>query len=296
MSSFTAYLVALVAAALLPGGEAVIAIAQSRQGQEERRAQQQAGSAIVQNEAVRQTLRICNAYAHEGTMDINLARTGEAVGSLSYKDCGDFAAMLEEGDRLNFAVVSSGMLSAMPVGTFKVSDIQVSDKAPPLLLVVQRRGGQSLGAAFQSHAFAEGPGSVAQVAVLDAYQQSPEAADATQTQRVILSRVPPPGAGGDATASSFAQVQQQQDMPLNSVSSLQPGTYQASLAGQGGAGTVPTQFEAAASGGYVVLRVGAASAFPEELVVFPKAPAKAAQRPLSERLASAMRAATSWLR
>lgn len=296
--------VATAAAALLPGGLAVHLMAASKQ--------RQGHSTIVQNEALRQTLRICNAYAHEGRMNVSLVRTGEAVGILSYKACGDFTATLQEGDRLNFAVVSSGMLRAMPVGTFKIRDIEVSDLVQPLLLVVQRRGGQSLSAAFQSHAFDVGAESVAQVAVMDAYQHSPEGVEAPQA--LAMSRVLQldKGGGEAATASSLAQITQQQDLPLSSVANVQPGNYQVFLRGQGGhATTAPTHFQALPSGSYVVLRVGAASpsprqqqttagvdeaaSFPEELVVFPQAAAEVPKKSVSEVLASTLHAARTWL-
>lgn len=195
-------------------------------------------------------LRVCNAFARSGGLELNLLRTGWRLGLLEYKQCRDFDLELREGDQVNF---KSGSLD---VGTFAISGLPKTSAG--LLLVVQKRSPHSMGAAFKSHAFAEDGSSTAQLAVIDAFQGS------LGEQVHIVSNA--------AVANASAAAPAEEELPLNAVVAVSPGSYRVKLGSGAAAPAFNTSFSAMAQTSYVVLRVGQSpeDGFPQEVVVFPQ--------------------------
>lgn len=207
-------------------------------------------SLIVSGKA-EQNLRICNAFANDAPLDITHVRLNTALGSLKYKTCEDFKMQLDEGDQLDFKAAGTD------VGTFAVAGLPLASRI--LLLIVHKRSG-SMGASFKSHAFAEeAPGS-AQIAVIDTYAGEKKITDKVHIQDI---------------AEPNITLRKSEALPLNSVVSIAPGSYQVTM-NKAGPNAAGAELSAEGKTSYVVMRVGEgatlkekAGSFPEELVVFP---------------------------
>lgn len=235
-------------------------------------------------------LRICNAYAHSGHMDVVLQRTRKSLGLLEYKACRDFALPLQDGDLLGF-FVEGPKTPRLSVGGFALSEVMGAPRLP-MLLTVQRRSQGSLRAAFQSHAFSAEVDDSAQVAVIDT---TLGASDSTALRIAEVPKsVQQQQQQQQAVASGLLQQQQSQELLLNSASVVTPGHYRVSLEGQDDLGRAAT-LVAEPGASYVALRVGdpqdASGEFPEEVVVFPQP-----QAPQRTTFASLMSAASTWVR
>lgn len=291
--------VAAATAALFPAVHSVSSMAMAREQALRVAAEAKARSEIgvlerVALQGLDQQLRICNAYARDVGLEVGLARTGQTIGSLHYKECHDYNLALKANDRFTFTA-SDLQAPGMQVGSFGMSEL--SDSTTMLLLVVQRRSSSSLDAAFQSHIFTEGRTSLAQVAVLDAYKGADHAQPSLRLSKVVPRR-PHGGNAGDEEAAFSAMQQPPQDLLLGGVAEIGPGSYQVSLegAGQVQLGTQPGTC-------YVVLRVGdsdatdsSAAAFPEELVVFPPPSTnKVVPQSFLEKVQTALHSAAHWV-
>lgn len=236
-------------------------------------------------------LRLCNAFAHDGTLDVHLERTGEQLGLLQYKECTDVSMVPNDGDVLSF-FVQGPKTPRLSVGAFEMTGLPTTAELP-LLLAVQRRSSSSLRAVFRTHAFEADPRDSAQVAVLDTFLGAPSSSRPLRIAEVAPSneeRQPAVVRPGHRPP---------QDLLLGTVVAVTPGQYQVSL-------DSPTGFAPAAKlsaepkASYVVLRVGENAtqaqdgllAFPEEVIVFPqpKAPERA------DSFASMIASAFSWVK
>mmetsp|Transcript_23037 Transcript_23037/g.49026 ORF Transcript_23037/g.49026 Transcript_23037/m.49026 type:complete len:277 (+) Transcript_23037:64-894(+) len=199
-----------------------------------------------------QKLRICNAFAFDAPLDITHVRSKASLGSLPYKGCEDYKMQLNEGDQLDFKVAGTD------VGTFAVAGLPQASRI--LLLIVQKRADSSMGASFKSHAFAEEAPDSAQIAVIDTYGGAKN-----PTDKVDIFDVTEPN----------ITLRKSEALPLNSVVSISPGSYQVAM-NSAGLNTTGPELSAEGKTSYVVFRVGEggkskekAESFPEELVVFP---------------------------
>lgn len=277
---------ALAAAALFPGGHAL-----NLQVERPTSILQEAGPEPEKH------LRLCSAYMHSGALDVRLERTGRSLVSLSYKECRDLALPLQDGDELHFTLRDASA-PALEVGSFAMSGLPTAPGSS-LLLVAQRRAGASLRAAFQSHAYAEGAGESAQLAVIDASEGAEAGAASERTVRIEEARPKESGAGRSQAAASRLRKEPQQ-VRLSSVVDVAPGQYQVSLAGgaAAGGGYEPSaSLSAQPRVSYVALRVGGKAAspkvaadFPEDVVVFPQPKA-----PERSTLGSMLESARAWV-
>lgn len=191
-------------------------------------------------------LRVCNAYAHSGELDIFRGKaeklTGEAP--MPYKSCRDFVSPLKAGDKLDFKFADSS------AGSFSVSDLPNNDAV--LLLVISRHDALSTAVSFESHVFANLPN--AQVAVIDTYKGSK-----TGMPKIM-----------DAKA---AKASRSEDLRYDSVIAVSPGIYEVALSGVKGAEDARKQLVALDHESYVVFRTGVEAthgpSYAEDLVVFP---------------------------
>jgi len=253
----------------------------------------QSTAPILQEAAKEQQkhLRLCNAYAHSGHLDVVMERTGKSLGTLQYKECRDVSLLLNGGDLLSFSI-EGPKTPRLSVGGFALTDLPTTLELP-LLLAVERRSSKSLRARFQSHAFAADARDSAQVAVMDTYLgEGGLSAKALRIAEVLR---------GAQLAEMPQQIQRTQELALNSVAVVNPGEYQVMLdntAGTALAGMAPAANLTAKAGvSYVVLRVGdggpqkdASTSFPEEVVVFP--PPDVPER---SSFAALMASAYSWV-
>merc|ERR1712176_294772 len=99
-----------------------------------------------------------------------------------------------------------------------------------LVLVVQRKSLDSSGAAFKSHVFNEDMPGVAQVAIFDTFT-----GDMPTSRKVVLNST---DVGPE-------------DLPLNSVVTVNPGAYMLSLSPAGNVTYLPSSFNADEDGLYV---------------------------------------------
>lgn len=253
MMSQTSFLLAMGAAVLFVSVDARIASgSQDRQSLRAGPQDSHHSMIVADISQAERTLQVCNAFAFKEPLVVTHVRTGKPVGSLEYKTCKDYTLQLMEDDQLDF---KAGKLD---VGTFSVTSLPRNLQT--LLLIVHKRSGKGMAASFKSHAFgAESPGS-AQIAVIDTY-----GGETKGTEKVRIY---------DATEQN-ATLQKTESLPLNSVVSISPGSYQVAMNTDSKVPRVPLSAEATSS--YLVMRVGEAStpkgkastAFPEELVVFP---------------------------
>jgi len=204
-----------------------------------------------------QHVRVCNAYADDHGVDIYRGGGGEErltrERPLAYKECQDFVATLGEGDSFSFKAGSA------TIGTFQVTGLPTD--AALLLLVVQRIGGQTHMASFQSHTFASL--SNAQVAVMDAYSGPGEAAPR------IMDR-------DDKRSDSLRAESLQYDR----VVVVTPGVYDVALVGREGDQVARTSLDAKGRESYVILRTGLEGprglegpqgrGYDQDLVVYPQ--------------------------
>lgn len=201
---------------------------------------------------------VCNAFADSGALEATIMPSKERIRPLRYKQCARAPLRLNEGDMLDFRC------RGIDVGTFGIYGVPAAAQA--LLLVVHRRSGAPMSAAFKSHAFAAGGSGDAQVAVVDASQGLPcERRSQGQVSLLDFSQEP----------ANHTMRRRAEPLPMNAVVAVSPGLYRVSAAGKTGEAV-----EVRPGGSYVVLRVGAAELpepeaqarkFPEEFVVFPSA-------------------------
>jgi len=196
-----------------------------------------------------QNLRICNAFSNESPLDITNVRSKSSVGSLSYKDCGDYRLQLLEGDQLGCKV------AGVDVGSFAVNTVPQDSEL--LLLIVQKQHGAPIQATFTSHAFAHAKPDSAQVAVIDTY--SGAAKNLTDNIEIY-----------DTTEPEIDAVMKEHEaLNVNSVMSIRPGSYEVAL-NTAAQNLTTAELNVEGNVDYVVLRVGDGTpSTPEELVVFP---------------------------
>merc|ERR1719188_471413 len=214
--------------------------------------------ATMQNLKEHRGIIICNAFADSGALEATIAQSKEHIQPLRYKQCTRVALRLNEGDKLDFRC------RGIDVGSFGISGVPPAAQA--LLLIVHRRSGAPMSAAFKSHAFAAGDSGDAQVAVVDASEGLPcERHAQGQVNLLDFSEEP----------ANRSMRRRSEPLPMNAVVAVSPGLYRVSAAGRTG-----EAIEVRPRGSYVVLRVGAAELpepeaqarkFPEEFVVFPSA-------------------------
>eukprot|EP00747_Dinoflagellata_sp_TGD_P165674 gnl/TRDRNA2_/TRDRNA2_187297_c0_seq1.p1 gnl/TRDRNA2_/TRDRNA2_187297_c0~~gnl/TRDRNA2_/TRDRNA2_187297_c0_seq1.p1 ORF type:complete len:319 (+),score=71.29 gnl/TRDRNA2_/TRDRNA2_187297_c0_seq1:43-999(+) len=167
-----------------------------------------------------QRIRICNAFTWPGAVDVFLTRTGQQVTQMDYKHCKDYKLPLQVGDELLFKAKS------LQIGTFAVTALPADNVL--LLLVVQRRK-SGAGATFQSHAFApqengsdkKGVQMSGQLALVDTYKGK------VNTDKVYLKDLTASGKSDSKTVNLLAAAVE--EVPLNSVVSLDRGRYEFSL-------------------------------------------------------------------
>jgi hypothetical protein len=191
-------------------------------------------------------LRVCNAYAYSGAMDVFKASEKlTTTGPMRYKACQDFNAALKPGDKLEFKVGDAS------TGTFSVSDMPNNDAV--LLLVVHRHDRLSTAVSFESHVFASLQN--AQVAVIDTYQGSAAAT---------------PSIKDEASSKNTRS----EELRYNSVVAVNPGKYDVVLDTKDGKQMAKGRLVARNLESYVVLRTGVEAeqgeSFPEELIIFPQ--------------------------
>jgi len=201
-------------------------------------------------------LRVCNAYAFAGKLDIFRGK-GEKLtsdGAMPYKTCKDFVAPLKAGDKLDFKIGESS------AGSFSVSELPNNDAV--LLLVVQRHDSVSTAVSFESHVFANVPN--AQVAVIDAYK------GAKHDMPRIMDAKP---------AGKAAKGSRTEDLRYDSVVAVSPGVYEVSLGNEKDTHGAHSSLVALDRQSYVVLRIGnegkVEGDYPEDLLVFPQSDAHA---------------------
>mmetsp|Transcript_129587 Transcript_129587/g.276374 ORF Transcript_129587/g.276374 Transcript_129587/m.276374 type:complete len:322 (-) Transcript_129587:15-980(-) len=194
-------------------------------------------------------LRLCNAFAWPAPLEMRRLEEPKLVQyPLAYKQCHDYLLPLSEGDRLEFRA------GDLDIGTFAIRGLPASDEL--LLLVPHRSDAKSMKVSFSSHIFAKSQN--AQVAVVDTYTGPWESSVLLKDQG------------------------NQQELRFNSVVSLAPGEYAATLASADDAGLEvdeskegkPLSFKVRPEENYVMLRVGNANSqdrqWPEDLLVFPQ--------------------------
>jgi hypothetical protein len=242
-------------------------------------------SVLAQTPKAKQHLVICNAYASPKSLSITQVRTQETLtqgSSLAYKQCQDFTIPLQEGDQLDF---KAGNLD---VGTFHATGLPSS--AASLLLIPHRKTPNSVGVAFESHAFAELQSP--QIAVIDAYRGKSKSSTGAVK---IIERLSAKDSQADLTPV-------EEELKFNSVVAVNPGQYEVSLMSSGSKNTASVPLSAGGSQKYVIMRLGAegqsgehAAPYPEELLVFPNGAARFGKH-LCATLTMAIVALTSLLR
>lgn len=202
-------------------------------------------SGFVRALEFKRTLRVCNAYAYEGSLDVFRGKEEKLTDSqpMNYRSCRDFEPPLHEGDKLDFRI---GEASA---GTFSVADLPESDAV--LLLVIHRHDVYSTAVSFESHVFAHVENS--QVAVIDTFKG---------------------GARSTPEIMDFIGGKRREVLRYDSVLAVHPGEYKVQLAGQDGQAVAESKLVALNHECYVVLRAGIeahqGTPFPQELIIFPQ--------------------------
>lgn len=200
---------------------------------------------LVRAPEFKRRLRVCNAYAHNGSLNVYRGDDEKLTGEqpLNYKACRDFEHSLEEGDKLTFWVGDTY------AGTFSVDDLPNFDAV--LFLVIHRHDVGSTAVSFESHVFAHGLNS--QVAVFDTFKG---------------------GAHSTPNIMDFVGGKRREALRYNSVLAVHPGEYKVELDGESGNSVAESKLVALNHECYVVLRTGIESdtdkAFPQELIVFPQ--------------------------
>jgi len=158
---------------------------------------------------------ICNAFADSGALEATIMPSKERIQPLRYKQCVKAALRLNEGDMLDFRC------RGIDVGTFGIYGVPTAAQA--LLLIVHRRSGVPMSAAFKSHAFAAGDTGDAQVAVIDASQGLPcERHSQGQVNLLDFSQEP----------ANRTMQRRAEPLPMNAVVAVSPGFYRVSAAGK----------------------------------------------------------------
>jgi predicted nucleic acid-binding Zn-ribbon protein len=191
------------------------------------------------------TLRVCNAYPYQASLDVYRTKDKLTDSPMAYKSCKDFKPQLKTGDKLEFKVGDA------TAGTFAVSDLPQNDAV--LLLIVHRHDQVSTAVSFESHVFANL--GAAQVAVIDTYKGSDKS-----TARITDHNV-------DKNHS------RSEELRFSSIVAVTPGVYDVELDGTDGAVKAKNQFVALGHESYVVIRTGVESktgaSFPQDLLVYP---------------------------
>lgn len=219
---------------------------------------------FIQNPAVKQTLRVCNAYPFTSALDVYMQGGSVQLNRrpLVYKDCQDYKPSLHAGDRVDFKV---GDASA---GTFTISDLPQGDAL--MLLVIYRHDQASTAVAFQSHVFA--PVQATQVAVFDTYKGPVQSELRIQDHADAAT---PASGVAHVNASARSEV-----LRYDSVVAIDSGAYELALTGPSdGKVHATSEFVALPKESYVMIRCGVASedgvAYPEDIFVYPRSPRSA---------------------
>lgn len=195
-------------------------------------------------------LRVCNAYPYGAALDVYKAKEDKLTSDepMGYKQCRDFNAQLNAGDKLEFRVGDAN------AGTFSVSELPNNDAV--LLLVIYRHDTLSTAVSFESHVFANLLN--AQIAVIDTYKGSKKAALKIQDHE-------------------NAKTSRSEELRFDSVVAVNPGLYDAVLLGMDGEEKVHEPMVCLNRESYVILRTGVEAqqgpSYPMELIVYPKSDA-----------------------
>lgn len=194
-------------------------------------------------------LRICNAYPHMASLAVFRSNSSSAESLTSnepieYRSCRDFKTELKNRDTLDFRHDQTD------VGSFSV--LESPEDSAVLLLVIHSRDQSSTAAAFLSHVFADRAGT--QLAIIDAYVGPAKASAHIRDTRQVQVKF-----GTD----------RDEELPFNTVVAINPGAYGLVFKGEDNETKVRGDLIAIHGETYVVLRIGAGSAHPEEMVVYP---------------------------
>lgn len=209
-----------------------------------------------------QHLLICNAYpsdssvavhknAHVGGQDLTAGGKG-----LKYQDCRYFDDQLKARDRLDFSMADLGV-----EGTFEVGDLPASNAV--LLLVLEKRSGDSPLVSFQSFAFPMNAASKdAQLAVIDA------SGDGGKDFRLRME--------DHVTGQEDKTVSRRiESLSFNRVYAIEAGAYDSSVVetssgeAAGAEANSKRLLSLGLSKNYVLLWTGDGAKFPKSLVAFP---------------------------
>jgi len=202
-------------------------------------------SGFVKALEFKHTLRVCNAYPYQGSLDVYRTKDKLTDSPMAYKSCKDFQPQLKTGDKLEFKVGDA------TAGTFAVSDLPSNDAI--LLLIVHRHDQVSTAVAFESHVFANL--AAAQVAVFDTYKGSEKS----------MPRITDHNADKNQSRS--------EELRFSSIVAVNPGSYDVELDGTDGAVKAKSQLVALSHQSYVVIRTGVesktGSPFAQDLMIYP---------------------------
>lgn len=195
-------------------------------------------------------LRLCNAYAASGDMEIFAVTPSGAQEKLTkdgmpYKACEDFPSVkLSQGSKIQFH------LNGAELGEFMLSELPLTDSL--LYLAINRRDTTSTAVSFESHVFAQLKN--VQLAVIDMYR-------GTESSNFLLEDVLTQG----------AKVIRSEKLNFESVVALNQGNYEALMNDGAGALKQKLRFDAHNHENYVLMRVGIEGDkdHPQEMVMFP---------------------------
>jgi len=206
-------------------------------------------------------MRLCNAYASNEALEMRRLQEPQLVEyPLPYKACHDYILPLQDGDQLQFRT------GRHVIGTFVVRGLPSSGNM--LLLVPHRRSPTNSALSFESHIFGDVSGTLAQIAVVDAYQYL-----GPNKTRIMISE--------DMGESASLLSTNQEELRYNSVVRVSPGSYRLNMM-DGPTSCSSNVLTARTNERYVVMRVGDGKE--QELVSYPQVQGSNAIRKFSGNL------------
>jgi len=238
------------------------------------------------------TIRLCNAYAYDGWMDVWLNENGRRsgmdytlsdkaegehrltkdCGPLPYTRCADVSGVhLTHGSSISFR-----MGGKMELGTFVVSSVPASGSM--LQVAVKRRDSWTTAAAFSSHVFAQS--SLPQVALVDAYMgHTLRSTEPPAPAAMMEVRDAPGDLPGLPVVGMQSHKGRREMIAFGTAVEMAPGAYEFLLTDARGTRFPPSrqasvEFVVEKGTYYTILRVGGQAdggpAFEQELVIWPK--------------------------